>query len=153
MAALDTDGSFYLQLFIVICCQGIPGFCQIIILIDQSYIQTFWTGLAVVAVYADAFCCLGSKAADHSIVLFLRRGLENCKIIGTQPLCYCKNLKLINCEMVDTDLSFEKSQVDAVITTPVISIKNPLSGCIQVPEVGEIIRDDENSKCEIILTK
>ena len=79
--------------------------------------------------------------------------LENCKIIGTQPLCYCKNLKLINCEMVDTDLSFEKSQVDAVITTPVISIKNPLSGCIQVPEVGEIIRDDENSKCEIILTK
>ena len=79
--------------------------------------------------------------------------LENCKIIGTQSLCYCKNLKLINCEMVDTDLSFEKSQVDAVITTPVISIKNPLSGCIQVPEVGEIIRDDENSKCEIILTK
>lgn len=24
---------------------------------------------------------------------------ENCRIIGTQPLCYCKNLKLINCEM------------------------------------------------------
>ncbi|HIV38210.1 MAG TPA: DUF3737 family protein [Candidatus Blautia stercorigallinarum] len=79
--------------------------------------------------------------------------LENCKIIGTQPLCYCKNLKLIDCEMVDTDLSFEKSDVTATITTPVISIKNPLSGCIQVPEVGEIIRDDENSKGEIILTK
>lgn len=79
--------------------------------------------------------------------------LENCKIIGTQPLCYCKNLKLINCEMIDTDLSFEKSQVKASITTPILSIKNPLSGCIQVPEAGEIIRDDENSKCEILFTK
>ena len=76
---------------------------------------------------------------------------ERCKIIGTQPLCYCKNLKLIDCEMLDTDLSFEKSQVDAVITTPVISIKNPLSGRITVPAVGEIIRDDPNSKGEILV--
>lgn len=75
--------------------------------------------------------------------------LENCRIIGTQPLCYCKNLKLINCEMVDTDLCFEKSDVIAKITTPVISIKNPLSGEIIVPEVGEIIRDDKEAKGEI----
>lgn len=68
--------------------------------------------------------------------------LINCKIIGTQPLCYCKNLKLIDCEMTDTDLCFEKSEVNAEITTPVISIKNPLSGTIYVPSVGEIIRDD-----------
>ena len=66
---------------------------------------------------------------------------ENCKIIGTQPLCYCKNLKLINCGMIDTDLAFERSEVEAEITTPVISIKNPLSGSITVPSVGEIIRD------------
>ncbi|MCM1535653.1 MAG: DUF3737 family protein [Clostridium sp.] len=77
--------------------------------------------------------------------------LINCKIIGTQPLCYCKNLKLIDCEMIDTDLAFEKSQVEAVVTTPVISIKNPLSGQICVPEVEEIIMDDENAKGEIIL--
>lgn len=77
--------------------------------------------------------------------------LENCKLIGTQPLCYCKNLKLINCEMTDTDLCFEKSEVDAVITTPVISIKNPLSGKIRVPAVGEVIRDDENSSGEIVI--
>lgn len=76
---------------------------------------------------------------------------ENCKIIGTQPLCYCDGLKLINCEMTDTDLCFEKSEVDAYITTPVISIKNPRSGSISVPEVGEIIRDDENSKAEIMV--
>lgn len=75
----------------------------------------------------------------------------NCKIIGTQPFCYCRNLKLIDCQMVDTDLCFEKSQVEATITTPVVSIKNPLSGKIRVPEVGQIIRDDENAKGEIFL--
>ncbi|MCM1087526.1 MAG: DUF3737 family protein [Muribaculaceae bacterium] len=79
--------------------------------------------------------------------------LINCKIIGTQPLCYCKNLKLIHCEMIDTDLAFEKSQVEAVVTTPVISIKNPLSGQIHVPEVGEIIMDDEKARGEIIIDK
>ena len=74
---------------------------------------------------------------------------ENCKIIGTQPLCYCKNLKLVDCEMIDTDLCFEKSEVEARITTPVLSIKNPLAGAITVPEVGEVIMDDENAKGEI----
>ncbi|MBQ8316227.1 MAG: DUF3737 family protein, partial [Lachnospiraceae bacterium] len=45
---------------------------------------------------------------------------ENCKISGTQPLCYCKNLKLINCEMADADLSFEKSEVEATLTAPIV---------------------------------
>ena len=79
--------------------------------------------------------------------------LINCKIVGTQPLCYCRNLRLIDCEMVDADLCFEKSQVDATITTPVISIKNPMAGRIQVPAVGEIIRDDEHAKGEILIQK
>lgn len=78
--------------------------------------------------------------------------LIHCKIKGTQPFCYCKNLKLIDCEMENADLCFEKSQVEATITTPVVSIKNPLSGSIQVPAVGEIIRDDPGSKGEIVLT-
>ncbi len=77
--------------------------------------------------------------------------LINCKIIGTQPFCYCRNLKLVDCEMIDTDLCFEKSQVDATITTPVISIKNPTSGQIVAPEVGEIIRDEEEAKAKIII--
>ncbi len=76
---------------------------------------------------------------------------ENCKISGTQPFCYCKNLKLINCEMTDADLSFEKSEVEAEITTPVISIKNPKSGCIKVPAVEELIMDDPEAKCEVII--
>ena len=74
---------------------------------------------------------------------------ENCRIIGTQPLCYCKGLRLVNCEMTDTDLAFERSEVEADITTPVISIKNPLSGHITVPDVGEIIRDIPEAKGKI----
>lgn len=76
---------------------------------------------------------------------------ENCKIIGTQPLCYCKGLKLVGCAMEETDLCFEKSEVDAEITTPVLSIKNPLRGKITLPAVGEIIRDDPMAKGEILL--
>ena len=75
----------------------------------------------------------------------------NCTIKGTQPLCYCKGLKLINCEMIDCDLAFERSEVEAEITTPVISIKNPLSGRITVPDVGEIIRDIPGADGEVIL--
>lgn len=78
---------------------------------------------------------------------------DHCTIIGTQPLCYCKNLRLICCEMRDTDLCFEKSEVEASLTSPVISIKNPLSGHICVPSVGEIICDDCNAKGKIIVGK
>lgn len=77
--------------------------------------------------------------------------LIGCKIIGTQPFCYCKNLRLIDCEMIDTDLAFEKSEVEAQITTKVDSIKNPLSGRILVPEVGELIMDDENAQGEVLI--
>ena len=75
----------------------------------------------------------------------------NCHIIGTQPLCYCKNLKLINCKMTDTDLAFEKSQVEAELTAPVASIKNPAEGTIKVPAVGEIIMDDEKAEGKVII--
>ncbi len=78
---------------------------------------------------------------------------ENCKIMGTQPLCYCKGLKLVNCEMTDADLCFEKSEVEATLTTPVESIKNPLSGHIYLPGAAEIIRDDERARGEVIFLK
>ena len=79
---------------------------------------------------------------------------ENCKIIGTQPLCYCKGLKLINCEMIDCDLAFERSEVEATITTPILSIKNPLPGsCIVVPAVDEIIRDIEEGTGTVHVTQ
>lgn len=74
---------------------------------------------------------------------------ENCTIIGTQPFCYCKNLKLIDCEMLEADLAFERSDVQASLTAPVISIKNPRSGTISVPSVIDLIRDDPMSKAEL----
>lgn len=77
--------------------------------------------------------------------------LENCVIKGTQPLCYCKGLKLISCEMHECDLAFEKSTVEAEIITPVISIKNVLSGEITVPCVDEIICDGEKYQGKIIV--
>ncbi len=76
--------------------------------------------------------------------------LERCKITGTQPFCYCSGLVLRDCEMTDTDLCFEKSHVDAVINSPVLSIKNPASGIIRVPHVGAVIMDDPNSGARIV---
>ena len=71
---------------------------------------------------------------------------ENCTIVGTQPLCYCKDLRLVSCHMIDCDLAFERSHVQATITTPVTSVKNPLEGSrIQLPAVGEVIRDIESA--------
>ena len=76
---------------------------------------------------------------------------ENCTVIGTQPLCYCKGLKMINCRMIDCDLSFEKSEVEADIVSSVISIKNPRSGKITVESVGEIIMDDPEAGGEVFI--
>lgn len=74
---------------------------------------------------------------------------ENCVIIGTQPLCYCKNLKVIDCEMREADLAFEKSEVEATLRAPIISIKNPKSGFIKVPSAEEIVNEDPASTCDI----
>jgi len=78
--------------------------------------------------------------------------LIDCTIIGTQPFCYCEGLRLVNCRMEGTDLCFEKSDVDAEIITPVISVKNPRSGCVRLPEVGQIIMDDSKAAGQIIVT-
>ncbi len=76
---------------------------------------------------------------------------ENCTMIGTQPLCYCKGLKLINCEMLEADLAFEKSEVEATLTQPMISIKNPRSGSIRLPGLGELIMDDDGAEGKVIV--
>lgn len=78
---------------------------------------------------------------------------DHCKIIGTQPLCYCKGLQLINCEMTGADLCFEKSEVEATLSAPIVSVKNPLSGHIYAPGVKELICDDPASKGEVIIQK
>ena len=76
---------------------------------------------------------------------------ENCTLIGTQPLCYCKGLKLINCTMIDCDLSFEKSEVEAHVIGEITSVKNPYSGFVRADSIGEIIIDDINAKADILV--
>ncbi len=73
--------------------------------------------------------------------------LVNCHIKGTQPFCYCKNLTLINCTMEAGDLAFEYSSVNAKVVGRVDSIKNPLSGKIEVDELGELITTDSVKEC------
>jgi len=75
---------------------------------------------------------------------------ENCILKGTQPLCYCKGLKLINCRMVDADLAFEKSDVDAQIKGTVESIKNPYSGTIAADCINDIIMNDPEAHARIV---
>lgn len=79
--------------------------------------------------------------------------LKNCKIIGTQPFCYCTGLTLINCELVDCDLAFEYSDVQADTHGHIVSVKNPRSGKIVADSVGEIIRCDAVYDCnaEVII--
>lgn len=75
--------------------------------------------------------------------------LIRCRIIGTQPLCYAKGLVLENCEMIDCDLSFEKSEVNATVSGEITSVKNPASGRITADLIGGIIMENTDSSCEI----
>ena len=72
----------------------------------------------------------------------------DCKIIGTQPLCYCKDLTLVNCTMEDTDLAFEYSDVEATIQGHVLSVKNPRSVTITLDSVGDVIWGDAVMPCD-----
>lgn len=66
----------------------------------------------------------------------------NCKIISHQGLCYMKNVKLINCELIDTDLCFEYCKdIDATINSSITSVKNPISGIIRAKSICELILD------------
>lgn len=65
--------------------------------------------------------------------------LVRCSIIGTQPLCYCKGLILEDCTMEQTDLSFENSEVHAVVSGSIDSVKNPICGEIHADAIGELI--------------
>lgn len=76
--------------------------------------------------------------------------LVRCAIIGTQPLCYAKGLVLEDCEMVDCDLAFERSDVRADIRGSIDSVKNPRSGSICAETIGTIILDGPaDGRCAI----
>ena len=70
-----------------------------------------------------------------------------------QGLCFCENLTLINCRLVNTTLAFEYSTVNADIIGTVDSIKNPSGGVIKCDGIGELIMEEDNvdvSKTEIV---
>lgn len=65
--------------------------------------------------------------------------LIRCKIVGTQPLCYCKGLRLIDCETEGCNLSFEYSDVEADVKGGIDSVKNVRSGYVRADSIGEVI--------------
>ena len=81
----------------------------------------------------------GEYLGWHSLNLRLVR----CRISGTQSLSYCKGLVLEDCELgPDADLAFEDSEVDAVVLSNIVSVKNPRTGSIRALAIGETIIDD-----------
>lgn len=80
--------------------------------------------------------------------------LVRCRILGTQPLCYCENLILEDCTFApNADLAFEHSSVQATILSAVTSIINPKSGRIQCQSIGEFIHNADAKTpddCQVI---
>lgn len=67
----------------------------------------------------------------------------NCTVDSNQGMCYMENLTMINCTLMNTDLAFELSTVNAEINSKIDSVKNPISGVISAEKIGEIILDEE----------
>lgn len=70
--------------------------------------------------------------------------LVNCTIESEQGMCYMENIKMVNCKLLNTNLAFEYSTVDAEIDSDIVSVKNPISGKITAHKIGEIIFDNED---------
>ena len=79
----------------------------------------------------------------------------NCTIRSHQGLCYIKGLKLVNCQLIDSDLTFEYCEdIDAEITSSIKSVINPISGQIKAKKIEKLIFDEEYidpSKTKIIV--
>jgi hypothetical protein len=72
----------------------------------------------------------------------------NCTIESIQGMCYVENIVLKNCKLLNTNLAFEYSTVDATVDSNIESIKNPISGKIQAKSIGEVIFDNPEMKVE-----
>lgn len=66
----------------------------------------------------------------------------NCTIDSLQGMCYMENVTLKNCRLLNTNLAFEYSSVDAQVTTVIDSVKNPVSGRIAAKGIAEQVWDD-----------
>lgn len=74
--------------------------------------------------------------------------LVNCTVESEQGMCYMDNLVMKNCRLLNTNLAFEYSTVDAEIGSHIDSVKNPVSGRICANSIGEIIFDNPEMKQE-----
>ncbi len=76
----------------------------------------------------------------------------NCTIQSLQGFCYMKDVKLVNCKLINTNLAFEYSSVEADVISSIDSVKNPISGKISAVNIDEIILDEnlkQGSNCLI----
>ncbi|MBE5962620.1 MAG: DUF3737 family protein [Lachnospiraceae bacterium] len=76
----------------------------------------------------------------------------NCTIESLQGMCYMEHVVLKNCKLLNTNLAFEYSTVDADITSRIDSVKNPYGGHIVAEKIDEVIFDDpavDKKKTEI----
>ncbi len=74
--------------------------------------------------------------------------LINCTIESEQGMCYMEHLTMKNCKLLNTNLAFEYSTVDADIDSHIDSVKNPISGEIAANSIGEVIFDNPDVKEE-----
>jgi len=76
----------------------------------------------------------------------------NCHIQSLQGLCFMRNLEMKSCTLLNSDLVFEYSSVNAQIMGKINSVKNPNSGRIEAEKIDEIIIEADKidpSKIEI----
>ncbi len=79
---------------------------------------------------------------------------EDCDFDTKDAFWHAKNVVVKNSTVKGEYLAFERSHVQASLTAPILSIKNPLTGSrITVPQVGEIIRDIEGADGEVEVQK
>lgn len=72
----------------------------------------------------------------------------NCTIESLQGMCYMENLVLKNCKLLNTNLAFEYSTIDAEVDSNIESIKNPYSGRVVAKDIGEVIFNNPEMKAE-----
>lgn len=79
--------------------------------------------------------------------------LINCTVESHQGMCYIDHLIMKNCRLVNTDLAFEYSTVDAEILGKIDSVLNPSGGVIRAEKIDQLIMEEDKvdtTKTEVI---
>jgi hypothetical protein len=70
--------------------------------------------------------------------------LVNCLIESDQGLNYIDHLTMRNCRLFNTDLAFEYVEnMDVEVVSKIVSVKNPISGKLTAPAIGQLIMDPD----------